>query len=286
MGLPTSAWGDTLSYEYLACILRSEGTRGAFGFHLLTRYSLSGEVGAAKALDKKKSGVAHFLMPTFVNRSIDPSVESVRKLVDKNPDLFKGIGELKFFDQTSPDSPKVHPYYQLAEKHGLIVMIHPFDDQKDATIKDIRQYPKVTFLLHGIDSEGSRPGDSGEDNVGWVLNLLRTYHNVYYSVDDAPIWQIQPRGEKIDRDTAIGHLRSDFNTELDRLTRRWKTGIESFPDRILSGTDRWYDWHYDREASALIVEFKRAFIGRLSPEVREQYAYKNAEKLLASVKTP
>ena len=88
MGLPTPAWNGTLSHEYVTCMLKSEGTKGAFGFHLMTKYSLSSEVSAAKSLDSKKSGVAHFLMPAFVNSAINPSVESIRKILEKNPSLF------------------------------------------------------------------------------------------------------------------------------------------------------------------------------------------------------
>jgi hypothetical protein len=46
------------------------------------------------------------------------------------------------------------------------------------------------------------------------------------------------------------------------------------------GTDRAADWHHNEEISILIEEFTRAFTGRLSPEVQEKYAYKNAEGLL------
>jgi len=284
MGLPTPAWNSVLSYEYIACLLKAENTRGAFGFHLLTKYSLSSEVSAAKALDKKQSGISHFLMPAFVNPAVNPSVESVRKLVEKNPALFTGIGELKFFDGTSPDNPRVLPYYQLAEKNGLIVMMHPFDHHKDAVVAVVKQYPKVRFLLHSIDGEGRHPGDSGEhNNIGWVMELLRTYPNVYYSVDDAPIWgwKREHSGvEKPSKEEVMAHFRETFDSELDRLTGRWKDPIETYPDRILSGTDRWYGWHYERDASALIIEFKRAFIGRLAPSVQEKYAYRNAEGLL------
>ena len=281
MGKSTPAWDKNLSYDYLICMFASERTRGAFGFHLLTKYSLSAEVGAAKALDKKKSGVAHFLMPTFINSAIDPSAEAVKKILEKNPALFKGMGEVKFFDGTSPDSPKAHPYYQLAEKYGLIVMMHPFDRHKDAVEKLVKQYPKVTFLFHGIDSDGevSPDGKGAGDNLPWVLNLLASYPNVYYSMDSAPMWG--PLGsDPADRNTGFAQLRKDFDSRLERLLRRWKGPIEAHPDRFLSGTDRWHPWHYDRDASALIIEFKRAFIGNLAPEVREKYAYKNAERLL------
>lgn len=283
MGKPTPAWDKTLSYEYVNCLLQSEGTKSAFGFHLLTKYSLSGEVNAAKALEKKHAGrITHFLMPTFINSAINPKFESVQSIVEKNLTLFRGIGELKFFDGRSPDDPLLQKYYALAEKYGLIVMMHPFDRHKEAVRKIVTEYSKATFLLHGIDSDGR--GEDGGDNLAWVVELLRRNPNVYYSVDETLQiygWKREHAGgAKLTKADSLPVMRERFDIELRRQLDRWKEPIESMPDRFLSGTDRWYGWHYDREASSLIIEFKRAFIGKLSPSVQEKYAYKNAEKLL------
>ena len=62
--------------------------------------------------------------------------------------------------------------------------------------------------------------------------------------------------------------------------KKWKNRIEQHPDQFMWGTDRAADWHFDEEISILVEEFARAFTGRLSPEVQEKFAYKNAERLI------
>ena len=62
--------------------------------------------------------------------------------------------------------------------------------------------------------------------------------------------------------------------------RDWKQIIEAHPDQFTWGSDRWYTWHFDPGVSGLVVEFGRAFIGRLDPAVQEKFAYKNAERML------
>ena len=72
-----------------------------------------------------------------------------------------------------------------------------------------------------------------------------------------------------------------FNEVLHAALSEWKLRIEAHPSRFMWGTDRWYDWHFDAEVGGLLEEFGRAFIGRLSPAVQENFAHKNAEALLA-----
>jgi len=59
----------------------------------------------------------------------------------------------------------------------------------------------------------------------------------------------------------------------------WKPLIEAHPDRIMWGTDALWSWHFEQEVYSEVTWFARDFIGGLSLEVQEKFAYKNAESL-------
>ena len=71
------------------------------------------------------------------------------------------------------------------------------------------------------------------------------------------------------------------NANFGAAQKEWKKMIENNPDQVMWGMDRSYTWHFDDEVHGLLVEYSRAFIGGLDPEVQEKYAYKNAEQLLS-----
>ena len=58
--------------------------------------------------------------------------------------------------------------------------------------------------------------------------------------------------------------------------------IEAHPDQFVWGTDRGGIalWTFDLVVGQTLVDYARAFIGRLDPTVQEKFAYKNAERLL------
>lgn len=286
LGHQSPVWDKDLSSDYMNCLFETEGTLQVFGFHLLTKYSSEGEVRVAKHMDKKYPGkMTHFLMPTFISPWINVNADVVRDILADNPGLFKGIGELKMFDGRTPEDPFLIEMYELAKKYNLIVMMHPYDRHKKAVEKMIKQYPEVNFLLHGIDESDERYGPDGErrDTIDWIIGLMKRYDNIYYSVDDTvSIFGWKREHEKINptKEESLPYIREEFDGKLKRLVQRWKPNIALYPDRFLSGTDRHQDWHFDQDASGLIVEFKRAFIGQLDPAVQEKYAHKNAQKLL------
>ena len=79
----------------------------------------------------------------------------------------------------------------------------------------------------------------------------------------------------------ISKLRQTFVQDVDENLNKWKKMIENNPDQVMWGMDRGYSHHFDDEVHGLLVEYSRAFIGGLDPEVQEKYAYKNAEQLLS-----
>jgi len=283
IGLPTPTWDNELSLKYLHCLFGKEGVRGAYGFHLFTKYSQYLEVNKTKEMERKYPGVVmHFLMPTMVGPNINPDISTVRKILAENPGLFRGMGELKMYDGKSPDDPYVLGLLDLAREYKLIVMMHPFNEHKAAIEKIVKQYSDVTFLLHDIDYL-EEDGGKVVDNRDWLKKLMTNNDNVYYSIDGGlPIygWSQSHKGTVVPKEEILQNSKSRFKSQLNQDLSRYKSLIEAYPNRFLRGTDRWYRPHYDKEVSALMEEYSRAFIGRLTPSVQEKFAHENAERLL------
>lgn len=287
LGKPEPAWDKELTLPYVHCLFEAEGTSRAFSFHLLIKYSVRGEVAMAKRMEKRYPGeFIHFLMPTFINSWIDVEVDTVRGVLTKNPGLFKGLGELKMFDGRDPDDPKLLALYDLAKEYNLIVMMHPFNHHLEAVERMVRQYPEVTFLLHGIDRESDAGPRQEKDNIEWVMRLIGEYPNVYYSMgNQLSIYGFKREhgGKVVSKEVLLPHMREQFDEVLASTLARWKGRIEAYPDKFLGAeTDRWYRPHFDEEMSGLMNEFIRSFIGGLSANVRARVAYGNAEVLLSA----
>lgn len=281
-GNPIPFWNKNLSLSYLKCLFDQEGMYSAYGFHLFTKYYMDAEVSMAKKMEKKYPGmITHFLMPTIINDSINPDVDKIAQILDDNPGLFRGMGELKMYDGKEPDDPYVLGFIELARKHNLIVMMHPFDNHKRGVEKIVRQYPEVTFLFHGIvDDIGPR---GVKNNLNWLDTLITNNKNVYYSVDAGLQiygWQRSHFGRALLKEEMLPYLKTNFKEQLQKDLSYYKDIIEKHPDRFLRGTDRCHAVHYDQEISALLEEYSRALIGRLSPSVQERFAHINADTLL------
>jgi len=85
------------------------------------------------------------------------------------------------------------------------------------------------------------------------------------------------------------------NSTSDYLARLASSGVDRFldgaaadylprfsrhPDRIMWGTDRFQPWHFDAATSGEVVELSRRLISRLPPGQQEDFAYRNALRLL------
>lgn len=286
MGKPTPAWDKDLSLDYLNCLFENGGISQAFGFHLLTKYSHGGEVSMAKRMEKKYPGkVAHFLMPTFITPWIDVEAKTVRNILEKNPGLFVGFGELKPFDDRALDSPSVIELYELAKKYKLIVMIHALGDFNETIEKVLKQYPDVKFLFHGMDWTGGEENPRlSRDNIEWLARILKDYPNAYYSLGNhLPFYGYKKEhvGKAVPKEETLPEARAKFNKLLDEDILRWKRRIEANPAKfLLAETDSWHRPQFDEEVRALMIEYIRSFIGSLNPAIQEQVAHQNAERLL------
>ena len=146
-------------------------------------------------------------------------------------------------------------------------MIHPGRNQKSNIGNVLQKNPNVNFLLHGFEIEND------------IVDLMDKYPNVYFSIDSAVLYAMQGlfMGSK---EQFVSRFEQEFDVNMNRAVNKWKSAVEKHPDRFMWGSDRALLWHYDEDVSILFEEFARAFTGRLSPEVQEKYAYKNAERLL------
>lgn len=268
----TTAFSGSLTTNYLGCLLKSEGIIQAFGFFMPTSVSSGAEVRTIKKLEKAYPGLfVPFWMPVPLS-AVGVGPDKVREILEENKGLFKGIGELKSSGTLGDiDSPNFLEMYKIANDYNLVVMLHPYNNHKEAVEKILKDYPKVKFLLHGGEKEIEK----------WITGMMRKYNNVYYSLDGDIISLYGSRGAKDPtKEEFLAYVRKNFDSMLDEKISEWKTRIEAYPDRFMWGTDRWYRWHFDQEVGSLMEEYGRTFIGRLSPSVREKFAHQNAQKLI------
>lgn len=275
-GLELPVMEGDLSADNLICLFESEGITKTFGFHITSKFAEGAGVSAAKAIEQAYPGkIIHFLMPPpILSLNVEPS--SIEGILNNNKSLFGGFGEVGLYmdgyEGILPNDPKLKEVYNLADQHNLIVMIHPEDDLKDGVEEILRQFPEVTFFFHG-----GRPQE-------WIIDLMPKYKNFYYSID-ADISHIygfkkEHQFQKPGKEEYLDYIRSNFDSVLKEEVAYWKKVIEKYPERFTWGSDRWFRWHFDPEVGGIIEEFGRSFIGSLDLSVQENFAYKNAEKML------
>ena len=261
----------------IICGFDKEKISSAFGFYVVPNLLKGQAVRLINQVEQKFTGrITPFLMPTHVS-GLDLKPSEAEEILNSNKGLFKGFGEIAFYKGSykgvSPDDPAWREIYKIADKHNLIVMIHPDDGQKQAVEKILKENPNVKFLLHG------------ENMWPWLEDIIGVYPNAYYSID-ANLFDIPNEHESANlygsesKEEFVSKLSGSFNKIIDINLGIWKPRIEKHPDNYLWGTDRAWDWHFDLEVGALLEEMSRSFIGQLDPSVQEKFAYKNAEKLL------
>ena len=259
--------GKDVTLKEILCFFDEEKVRGAIGFYTVSVASLGDTLEVARTIKEESlDSIALFLMPVVLD------AERLDSLHKSNTGLFKGYGELAFYDvglkPLTPGDQKLLSIYDVAEKHGLTVMMHPDMGQKSDIERALQNNPRVNFLLHGFEIEND------------ITDLMDRYPNVYFSIDSAVLYPMMGLFISGPKEQFISKFRQEFDAILNSKINKWKGAIESHPSRFMWGTDRGVKWHYDEEISVLFEEFARAFIARLDPEVQENYAYQNTEKLL------
>ena len=234
----------------------------AFGFYVVPNLLKGQAVQLIKQIEEQYKGrIVPFLMPTHIS-DLDLKPSDVEQILDSNEGLFKGFGEIALYKGSykgvSPDDASLFELYKVADKHNLIVMVHPDNGQQQAIERTLKENPNVKFLFHGHEMEP------------YLMQILDKYDNAYYSVDaslyDSPSEHIIASlyGVK-DKEEFISELKGNFNKILNTNLGIWKPRIEKHSDKFLWGTDRAFAWHFDAEVGAAVEEMSRSFIWQLDP---------------------
>ncbi len=262
--------GKDITLSQILCSFDKEKVRGAITFNFWDYENLEQSIQDTAEMKKQLPiGIHLFLIPSEL------LAEELDEIVTSHKGVYDGFGEISHYSPErsgqTPDDPVSLEMYEVAAKHGLVVMFHPGKNQKSKVENALQKNPDTKFLLHGPEAEN------------YITDLIEEYPNVYYSIDtmlirlpnSPPLMYMVSGKEEFKL-----KFTQNFDALLNGAVNKWKNRIEQHPDRFMWGTDRAADWHHDEEVSVLVEEFARAFIAELDPSVQEQFAYKNAERIL------
>jgi Tat protein secretion system quality control protein TatD with DNase activity len=270
MFMDTPTLGKDITLSQIRCTLDKEGVENVLAFYMPKKTDRLSIPQAAEIKQYLGNRLYLFISPAILNGA------ELEKILNENPGLFIGIGEIGFYEIINflkpIDSRWAKNIYQIATKHNLPVMFHPGDNQLDKLEKILQQFPQTTFILHGHEMERK------------MDELMGKYSNIYYSIDSASLYPLRGKFIFGPKEEFLAEFKKDFKAILEEKVSLWKDTISRYPDRFMWGTDRSVKWNYSEEMSVLMEEFARAFIGRLDPAVQEKFAYQNAQKLLKKQK--
>ncbi len=277
--------GMNITMTEIACRLGREGTNSVHAF-FFAESDRPGQLRphleiVRRSMELYPTQFVPFIQPLCCNETV-PTVDArtLSEYLDIYPGLFRGIGEIVLYDQPRegggriaedwpPDAPYLLEVYQVARKHNLVVWMHPGEGHQDSLERVLDQHPDLTFIVHGEETEG---------NIG---NLMEKHSNIYFSINDFYGKEYPLRiGESKSRFLAI---LEDYEPLIEKDLATWQELIEKYPDRFMWATDRGGMaglYTYDADVGQILVDYARAFIGRLDPAVQEKFAYKNAQRIL------
>ena len=191
---------------------------------------------------------------------------------------FQGVGEIGLYKDVYQsltfESPQMQTVFQVVDGMKGVVMIHPSGNPKGRKMElaeiepSISRYPNINFLFHGH-----------LNLFDLVSPLMSKYPNVYYTWDRTTIAP-RPSGNLLKLDSAEVFIaevnRIGIDTIVEAALERDLSRIEQHPKRVMWGTDRNEDWHFEEHATELILMIYRRFIARLPLELQEDYAFRNA----------
>ena len=158
---------------------------------------------------------------------------------------YAGIGEFHAFGDDI-DLPVLQAVIALAKEHQIFLHAH---SDADAIDRIFATYPNAIVLW----------AHSGFDSPQDVAQMLSKHDNLWADLA----------------------FRSE-HTSRGEVTPEWKSVFEQFPNRFMLGTDTYTPerWFYVEDHAAT----SRDWLQTLSPELRDQIAFKNAEQLLAATR--
>ena len=274
--------GKNITMTQIACRFEREGTDSVFAFFFVE----SGRPGqlrpslevVRRTMETYPSQFVPFIMTPCCDE-LSPTVDAdtLSEFLNIYPGLFQGYGEIPLYDfvgarqaeEYPPDGPIVLGAYKVARKHKLVVYLHPGEGHQESLERVLEQHSDINFIVHGEETEG---------NIG---NLMGKHSNIYYSINElhARKYLLRGGGNK----SRFLETLTDYETLIEQDLATWQKLIEAYPDRFMWATDRGNTaglWTYDADVGQLLVDYARAFIGRLDPSVQEKFAYMNVQELL------
>ena len=185
----------------------------------------------------------------------------------------RGIGEISirhFASGSAPaepvesdfDDPKLLQVYDLASQYGVPVNFH-FDyhlDHIDEIIRTLPDYPDVTFIW-------AHSGDTQPGVLGPLMSQLDNLHIDISSRNPLSSFEERLVSQALQRlDESDGTIKS-----------AWKTLFETFPDRVLYGSDIGPSGRLEQYDQ--IQTYYQEILDQLDPQVAEKIAYRNARAL-------
>ncbi len=210
-------------------------------------------------------------------KDLDAIFQAVESIA---PGFLKGIGEIPQMDlPMKADSVQMRALADIARKHNIMLMFHPPARQVDLVKNLIEAYPDVKFFMHMYAEDVSADAAAyGE--------LIKDHDNLYFSIDADHMMFLDNTGllykyEGISNTKqAATYFVSDYDSNEEKLLKsalaRYAPLIKAAPDRVMWGTEMGPAYNYEPEVYDRMIKFTRKFIAKLSPEVQEKFAYKNA----------
>ena len=267
--------GNNITMDEVACTLRADGTEGGFSYFSVFTSQPDSALEIARIATERYPGlfVPFVSPPGEVYDVTTVGGTRLKEMLSAYPGIFKGLGEMRFnasgkrSEDVLSDS-ELRSTLPVVQQLGMMVYMHPDDGQTENLSQLFAENPDITFIAHG---------DQAQDDIGLLMN---SYPNIYYTIDAllGDQYLLHPK------ETAAGFMNKsdDYPPMLEYDLAFWKETIEAHPDRFMWGTDRGgiVLWGWDLQVSRRLVDYARAFIGQLAPGVQENFAYRNAERLI------
>jgi hypothetical protein len=190
-----------------------------------------------------------------------------------------GVGELALYRQpwigTYLHQPPWADVFDWVAAHDLWIMIHPRHDQIADFEAIVAAHPDTKVLMH----TAWNPED--------IPHLLA---NLAFTLDLATLISVPMAGGGVDVLMAEPATREDFvrrfdaerDAILEESFQRWLPTVLAAPDRVMWGTDVHASWHFEPEVYDRLMDFARRWIAMLPSELRDPYAYANADRLIGA----
>lgn len=273
--------GLNITMGKIACTLKREGTQKVFAFFPVYPEIPEQMVEVVYQTMRRYSRYFFpFIMPPNHDDRLtgSPTVNgaTLKKMLAVYPGLFGGYGEIGLYMRLGgslalpPDKPIFRDIYQIAEEEKLLVYFHPGEGQEDNLARALSEHPTVNFVVHGDQIQPL------------IIGLMDQYSNVYFTMNDlyGDEWLLR---SKYTKQQFLDYFK-DYEPLIQKDLAMYQAMIERHPDRFMWGTDRSDNapWMYDVEVGLQLVDYARAFIGRLPKGAQENFAYKNAQRLIDS----